>query len=119
MLQPVGRYQHGPHFWLRQVADDVEGLEFRAETLVLRERNHVKQVVVLAAVHRRGHGVQVQFAAQIETAALEGNLVGIDLGAQPAVAAKAQQGVCKAPGNEITVRGGELPVFELRGQIWA
>ena len=41
MLQPVGRHQHGPHFGLRQVADDVEGLEFRPETLVLRERNYV------------------------------------------------------------------------------
>ena len=88
MLEAVGGDQNGAHFRPCEMSDDIENLEIGAETLELCDRHDIEQAVVFSAAHGRGHGVEVQFPAEGETAALEGDLVGIDLGAETRASAR-------------------------------
>ena len=115
MLEAVGRDKHGADLRPGEVADDVESLEILAETFELGDRNHVEEPVVISAVHGRGNGVYIHFLAQCEAAALEGDLVGVDLDAEPAVAMQAQQRIREAAGHEIAERRADARLFQLDG----
>ena len=77
--------EHGARLRLGQVADDVESLEIPAEFLQIQDGHYEEEAVVVSAVHGRGNRVDVQLFPQLEAVALEGDFVGIDLGAQAAV----------------------------------
>ena len=72
-----GAYDYGPYgvelmrnirnaWWNAMIysRDDIEGLEIAAELLRLEDGDYVEEPEVVAAVHRRGNGIDVQFLAQ-------------------------------------------------------
>ena len=95
------------------MAYDVEGLEILAEFLQLQYGHGEQELVVLASVHRGRNRIQVHFLAYGEAAALERDLVGIDLGAKAARPRNAENGVRKALGHENAGRRVDLTVLQL------
>ena len=105
--------QDGAGFGLREVADDVEGLEVAAELLQMQDRDGEQQPHVVSAVEGGRDRVDVQQLPELEGVTLEGDMVGIDLGAETAVALQALQGVAEALRDEITVGRIDFRVLQL------
>ena len=101
------------------MADDVEGLELAAELLQGQDGHGEEQPEVVPAVHGGGERVDTYLLAELEGVALEGNLVGVDLGAEAGVAGKPLDGVREAAGDEAPGRGDDLRGLELRDRAGA
>ena len=95
-FHPFGRHEDGPDLFLGQMTDDVEGLEFAAELLQLKNGNGEEQPAVVPAVEGSRDGIDVESLAELEGIPLEGDLVGVDLDPEAGISRKTLDGIGQA-----------------------
>lgn len=103
--------------WQGKMTYYVKRLKVVSELLHLQYRNGEEQPQVIAAIHRRGYRIKVEFPSKVETASFERNLVGIDLGSQRSAAAQPEKSIGKSTGDKYACAWVNLAVFQLSDYV--